>query len=396
MDRRGCDARWRHEAASLASPVELVYAGGGPSDPAAPRSKRLWNGIVAESKSAQAIEVNPALLHKKMLQLLSSLWVTRAVGSFARLGLADVMEDGARDHAAIAAARGLAPDRVYRLLRALSTVGVVSEPARGQFVLTELGRLLSSHAPGNTRTTAIFLNDYFADMWMHLDDALAGERTAFEALKGRPFFDWLTENPDEARRFNRMMLEVHGPETPAIVAAYDFSSFEHIVDIGGGNGSLLSAVLAAYPNRRGTLFDMAEAIAAAKRSEGGPLPGVAFVAGDVFTSAAPEDGDAYLIRHLMHDYDDADCVRILASVRRAMRPDARVLVLEAPLPSDDSPGPGRWLDLQVMVLCGGRERTVEEYAALFEKAGLRLARTVPTAHPAMTVVEAVAAGGARA
>ncbi|HZD61604.1 MAG TPA: methyltransferase [Xanthobacteraceae bacterium] len=343
-----------------------------------------------DSKSGKAPDVAPALLHKKMLQLLSSLWVTRAVGTFARLGLADVMEDGVDDHAAIAAARGLVPDRVYRLLRALSTVGIVSETARGRFALTPLGRLLSTHAPNNTRTTAIFLNDYFADMWSHLDDALTGERTAFEALKGRPFFDWLGENPDEARRFNRMMLEVHGPETPAIVAAYDFSQCRHIVDVGGGNGSLLSAVLAANPNRRATLFDMAEAIAAAKREEGGPLPGVSFVAGDVFTAAAPEGGDLYLIRHLMHDYDDADCVRILANVRRAMHPDGRVLVLEAPLPSDDSPGPGRWLDLQVMVLCGGRERTVEEYARLFEKAGLRLVRTIPTTHPAMTVVEAAA------
>jgi ubiquinone/menaquinone biosynthesis C-methylase UbiE len=385
----------RYEGASLAPLVELVYAGQGPIDPAWPRSRCMWNGIV-DGKSARDSEVNPALLHKKMLQLLSSLWVTRAVGSFARLGLADVMEDGTRDHAAIAAARGLAPDRVYRLLRALSTVGIVVEASRGQFVLTPLGRLLSSHTPNNTRTTAIFLNDYFADMWMHLDDALAGERTAFEALKGRPFFEWLAGNPDEARRFNRMMLEVHGPETPAIVAAYDFSPFEHIVDVGGGNGSLLSAVLAAYPNRRATLFDMAEAVAAARRGEGGPLPGVAFVAGDVFTAAAPEGGDAYLVRHLMHDYDDADCVRILANIRRAMRPDARVLVLEAPLPSDDSPGPGRWLDLQVMVLCGGRERTIEEYAGLFERAGLRLARTVATTHPAMTVVEAVAADSARA
>jgi ubiquinone/menaquinone biosynthesis C-methylase UbiE len=348
--------------------------------------------LVVDSKSGKASDANPALLHKRMLQLLSSLWVTRAVGSFARLGLADAMEDGAEDHAAIAAARGLAPDRVYRLLRALTTVGLVSEPARGRFTLTPLGRLLGSHAPNNTRTTAIFLNDYFADMWMHLDDALTGERTAFEALKGRPFFAWLGEHPDEARRFNRMMLEVHGPETPAIVAAYDFSPFEHVVDVGGGNGSLLSAVLAAYPNRRATLFDMAEAVAAAKRGEGGPLPGVAFVAGDVFTTAAPEGGDLYLIRHLMHDYDDPDCVRILANVRRAMRPNARVLVLEAPLPSDDSPGPGRWLDLQVMMLCGGRERTVEEYARLFEQAGLRLARTIPTEHPAMTVVEAAAAG----
>jgi ubiquinone/menaquinone biosynthesis C-methylase UbiE len=349
-----------------------------------------------DKKSGQAPDVAPALLHKKMLQLLSSLWVTRAVGTFARLGLADVMEEGVDDHAAIAAARGLAPDRVYRLLRALSTIGIVAETARGHFALTPLGRLLSSHAPNNTRTTAIFLNDYFADMWTHLDDALTGERTAFEALKGQPFFEWLAGYPDEARRFNRMMLEVHGPETPAIVAAYDFSQCEHIVDVGGGNGALLSAVLAAHPKARATLFDMAEAIAAAKRGEGGPLPGVTFVAGDVFTAAAPEGGDLYLLRHLMHDYDDADCVRILANVRRAMRPDARVLVLEAPLPADDSPGPGRWLDLQVMLLCGGRERTVEEYAGLFEKAGLRLARAVATAHPAMSVVEAVAADGARA
>src|SRR2546427_9718353 len=150
-----------------------------------------------------------------MLQLLSSLWVTRAVGTFARLGLADVMEDGLEDHAAIAAARGLVPDRVYRLLRALSTLGIVTEPTRGRFRLTGLGRLLSSHSPNNTRTTAIFLNDYFSDMWTHLDDALAGERTAFEVLKGAPFFEWLAQPPDETPPLDRMMLEVHGPGAPA-------------------------------------------------------------------------------------------------------------------------------------------------------------------------------------
>jgi ubiquinone/menaquinone biosynthesis C-methylase UbiE len=342
-------------------------------------------------KSDNETNADPALLHKKMLQLLSSLWVTRAVGTFARLGVADVMEDGVADHAAIAAARGLIPDRLYRLLRALSTLGIVAEPTRGHFTLTPLGRLLSSHSPHNTRTTAIFLNDYFADIWAHLDDALAAERTAFEALKGAPFFEWLARNPGEARRFDRMMLEVHGPETPAIVAAYDFSRFEHVVDIGGGNGSLLSAVLAACPNLRATLFDMPEAVAAAKRGEGGPLPGVSFVSADIFSTPAPAGGDVYLIRHLLHDYEDGDCIRILANVRRAMQPQGRVLVLESPLPSDERPSPGRWLDLQVMLLCGGRERTVEEYAALFEKAGLRLARTIPTRHPAMTIVEAAAA-----
>jgi hypothetical protein len=158
---------------------------------------------------------------------------------------------------------------------------------------------------------------------------------------------------------------------------------------------MLSAVLAAYPGRSATLFDMAEAVAAAQRGEGGPLPGVSFVTGNVFETAPP-GGDVYLIRHLLHDYDDPECLKILGHVRRAMRPDARVLVLEAPLPSDDSPGPGRWLDLQVLVLCGGRERTVEEYASLFEQVGLRLSRTIPTAHPAMTVIEAVAADAPKA
>ena len=373
------------DGASLASLAELVYAG-------RPPRHVWWKGLVNDKRwwpsAARLLDAATAMA------LLTPdgtwVWLPQAV-SVPSLRSARLKNSPA----AIATARGLVPNPVYRLLRALSTLGLVTEPTRGRFALTPLGRLLSSHSPHNTRTTAIFLNDYFAEMWTHLDDALAGERTAFEVLKGAPFFDWLAQHPHEARRFDRMMLEVHGPETPAIVAAYDFSPFEHVVDIGGGNGSLLSAVLAAYPKLRATLFDMEEAIAAAKRGEGGLLPGVNFASGDVFATAAPAGGDVYLIRHLLHDYEDRDCVRILAKVRAAMQPQGRVLVLEAPLPSDESPGPGRWLDLQVMLLCGGRERTVEEYAGLFEQAGLRLARTMPTQHPAMTVIEAVTAGNPR-
>ena len=192
-----------------------------------------------------------------------------------------------------------------------------------------------------------------------------------------------------------MMFEVHGPETPAIVAAYDFSQFAHIVDIGGGNGALLSAVLAAYPDRRGTLFDMAEAIAAAKRGEGGPLPGVSSVTGDVFASA-PAGGDAYLVRHLLHDYDDADCLRILGHVRGAMRADGRVLVLEAPLPvrrqSRARPLARSAGDAPVR-----RTRAHGRGICPAVRAGRpRLASTMPTRHPAMTVVEAVAADAPRA
>jgi hypothetical protein len=149
------------------------------------------------------------------------------------------------------------------LLRALTTTGIVTENAGGRFTLTPLGRLLSSNSPHSMRTAAILLTEYHADIWANLDGALKGG-TAFEALKGQPLFEWLGKNPTEGARFQRMMLEVHEPETPAIVAAYDFSRHQHIIDIGGGNGSLLSAILggAFRPARR--LVRSAGRIAAAK------------------------------------------------------------------------------------------------------------------------------------
>ena len=345
---------------------------------------------VEQSAKPAGRPVDPAALHKKMMQLLSNLWITRAIGTFVRLGIAEAIEGGTEDYREIAAARGLVADRVYRLLRALSTSGIVTEIAPGRFTLTPLGALLGARSPTSMRTAAVLLNDYFADMWARLDDALRDGGTAFDGIKGPPFFDWLKQHPDEAERFHRMMVEVHGPETPPIIAAYDFGACSHIVDVGGGNGSLLSAILVAFPGRRATLFDLPEGIAAAARREGGPLPGVTLVAGDAF-SAVPEGGDLYLLRHLMHDYDDAECLRILTSVRRAMLPQARVLVLEKPIPTDDRPTPGRWLDLHVMLLTGGRERTVPEYERLLARAGLALARVLPTTHPAMDIIEAVAA-----
>lgn len=356
------------------------------------RQDRIFHAFgddVSTQTDDAAKATSPAALHKKMMSLLSSLWVTQAVGSFARLGLADTMEDGATVPSAIAAPRGLDSDRVFRLLRALSTVGIVVETAPHRFTLTPLGKLLGSREPRNMRTAAMLLTEYHADVWSRLDDALAGG-SAFEAAKGRPLFEWLGEHPDEAARFHRMMVDVHGPETQAVVDAYDFSAFDHIVDIGGGNGSVLSAIVAAVPGKRATLFDLPEGIAAARHGQGGPLPNVNLVAGNVF-DAVPEGGDAYLLRHLLHDYDDPEARKILSNIRRAMLPTARVIVLEAPLPTDATPAPGRWLDLHVMLLNGGRERTLEEYSKLFEQSGLKLSRTLPTKHPAIAVIEAVAA-----
>jgi hypothetical protein len=347
--------------------------------------------VKIESVKPPKAPADAASLHKKMMQLLSQLWISHAIGSFARIGLADAMAKGAADARAIARPLGLDPDRVYRLLRALSTVGIVTENARGVFALTPLGRLLCADSPLSMHTAAALMTEYHADVWRNLDGALKGG-VAFEAVHGRRLFDWLGDNPGEGVRFQRMMLEVHGPETPAIVAGYDFSRFRHIVDVAGGNGSLLSAILAANPGCRATLLDLPQGIAAARRGEGGPLPGVALVEGNMF-DGVPAGGDLYLLRHVLHDYDDAESLAILANVRRSMPPRGRLLVLEKTVPADDTPGPGRWLDLHVMLLLGGRERTEAEYAALLAKAGFRLERVLPTAHPAIEILDVAVAEG---
>jgi hypothetical protein len=279
------------------------------ASPTGSHTKAAEGMVKVESVKPPKPAADPASLHKKMMQLMSSLWVTHAIGSFARLGLADAMEAGGDSAEALAKARGLVPDRVYRLLRALSTCGIVTEAAGGRFALTPLGRMLTSDAPNSMRTSAELLTEYNGEIWSRLDGALAGG-IAFEALKGQQLFDWLHANPKEGARFQRMMVEVHSPETPAIVAAYDFGQFKRIVDVGGGHGMLLSAILAAHPNVQGTLFDLQEGIEAARRGAGGPLPGVSFIAGDVF-EFVPEGADAYLFRHLLHDYDDDDCIKML-------------------------------------------------------------------------------------
>src|SRR5581483_2213309 len=184
-----------------------------------------------------------------MMQLLSSLWVTHAIGSFARLGLADAMEAGADTAEAIARPKGLITDRVYRLLRALSTCGIVTEGAGGRFALTPLGKMLTSSAPNSMKTSAELLTEYNGEIWSKLDGALSGG-IAFEALKGAPMFNWLHANPKEGARFQRRMVVLHSPETPAIVAAYEVSPFPHIIDVGCGHGRLLSTSIAVHTNAR--------------------------------------------------------------------------------------------------------------------------------------------------
>jgi SAM-dependent methyltransferase len=227
--------------------------------------------------------------------------------------------------------------------------------------------------------------------WDHLVYSVQTGKTGFEKAQGMPLFDYFARHPEDASLFNETMVGFHGQEPPAIAAAYDFSTFNTIIDIGGGTGNLLAEILTRYAGPRGVLFDLphvaAEAPALLKAK--GVSDRVTIEAGDFFKSV-PAGGDAYVLSHIIHDWDEDQCLAILTHIRRVMKPAARLLIAEMVLPAGDEPHPGKMLDMAMLVWPGGQERTLAEYDHLLSKAGFHLTRVVPT-NSAVNIVEAVPA-----
>jgi hypothetical protein len=204
-----------------------------------------------------------------------------------------------------------------------------------------------------------------------------------------PAFDYLAKHPEEASLFSQTMVGIHGPETPAVAAAYDFSRFRTIVDVGGATGNMLAAILSRHPGPRGILYDLPHVVRDAPEllKAHGVADRVAIEAGSFFDKV-PSGGDAYILSHVIHDWSEKQCLDILGHCRRAIGPQGRLLIVEMVLPPGDTPHPGKLLDITMLVMPGGQERTPDEYAALLAKAGFRLERVVPTASP-VSVVEAI-------
>jgi SAM-dependent methyltransferase len=215
-------------------------------------------------------------------------------------------------------------------------------------------------------------------------------KPGFDKIHGAPIFDHLARHPDEGRCFDQAMTSIHGPETPAMIEAYGFARFQTIVDVGGGNGSTLIEILRSAPRARGIVFDLPGVVARAESTiRDAGLGDRCRVAGGSFFEAVPKDADAYVLRHIIHDWDDQKSIQILRRCREAMAPGGKVLVVESVIPTGDEPHPGKWLDIIMLAVPGGRERTRAEYEALLAAAGLRLERVVATRSP-VSVVEAVA------
>lgn len=316
----------------------------------------------------------------RMQQLTTGTWVSQAVSVAASLGVADRLASGPRHVDEIAEATGTHAPTLYRLLRALADAEVFEELPGRRFALTEMGSLLRSDVPGSMRSWATMLGRPFHRYaWTDLEESVRTGEPAFDRVHGRPAFDHLRDHPADGEVLNDAMTAVSSQFIAQVVRAYDFGVFKKVVDVGGGHGALLAAVLASAPSTQGVLFDLPHVIAGAGR----PLEHAAvarrceLVGGDFF-DAVPPGGDAYVLSNILHDWDDEGCVRILANCRSAMNADGRVLLCESVLPDSVAPHPAKWIDLEMLVMGTGRQRTEEEYRALFRRAGLRLGRVIAT------------------
>jgi hypothetical protein len=316
---------------------------------------------------------------QQLNQLICGYWYSQCVYVAAKLGIADILANGPQPVEELAKQTGTHQQSLFRLLRALASLGVFAEEPGQQFRLTPPAELLRRDVPGSQWAMAVMMGEEHFRAWSELLYSVRTGKIAFEKIFGRPVFEFLSQNPEQAAIFDKAMVGVHGRETAAMTDAYDFSPFASIVDIGGGNGSTLTGILKRHPKLHGTLFDLPGVIqrAGAAVAAAGLSDRIHLVAGDFFESV-PGGADAYVLRHIIHDWEEEKALRILSNVRRAIGEDGRLLVVESVIPAGNDPFFGKLLDLTMLVIPGSQERTEEEYRNLFGKAGFRLARIVPT------------------
>lgn len=320
-------------------------------------------------------------------QMIFGKWVAMALSVAARLRVADALAAGPLSPADLAARTGTHAPSLYRVLRALASVGVFAEDADGRFRQTPLSEVLRSDAPGSMRAVADYCGaDWSWRPWGRLLDSVRTGATAFDAVFGQQAFEYLAEHPDESAVFNEGMTGFSMQESPAVAEAYDFSPFGTVVDVGGGHGHLLCTILARYPGPRGVVFDAPHVVAGATpRIAGAGLADRCRAEGGDFFRAVPA-GDAYVLKHIIHDWPDDKAATILRNCRAAAAPGAKLVLAEMVIPPGNGPSPGKLLDLEMLVIASGKERTEAEYAELFAESGWKLTRVVPTKSPTSVVV----------
>ncbi|MDX1947238.1 MAG: methyltransferase [Pirellulaceae bacterium] len=324
-----------------------------------------------------------------LAQMAVGNWLSQAIYVAAKLSLADLLAAGPRDATDLAAACGARAQPLYRLLRALASVGIFAADESGRFRLTPLAEPLRKDDPASKRAMVLMTGEEQYRAWGELLYSVQTGQTGFDRVFGEPLFDYLSTRPEQARTFDEAMVAIHGRETPAMLAAYDFAGIRILADLGGGNGSVLSAVLLQHPHLRGILFDLPHVVERARPAlDAAGLAERCQTVGGSFFETAPAGADAYFLRHILHDWDDERAHRILRIIHAAAPAGAKLLIVESVITPGNEPGFAKLLDLTMLVIPGGQERTADEYRDLLARGGFELRRIIPTAAD-VSVLEAV-------
>ncbi|CPR12393.1 O-methyltransferase [Mycobacterium bohemicum DSM 44277] len=322
-------------------------------------------------------------------QLVLSAWVSQGIAAAADLGVADALAAGPLSIDELAGRVGADADALGRLLRALIGTGIFAHGDDGRYELNPAADVLRSDAPVSIAAMARFVGSrQHREHWSLLTEAIRSGRSLVPQQRGKSFFDYLGDEPEFAQIFNDAMTGLSGASIGPVVAAYDFTGYRTIVDVGGGHGRLLAAILNAAPDAEGVLYDLPEVVAGAPGllRENQVSERVRLAEGSFF-DGVPAGGDAYVLKHIIHDWDDAQAVRILRNVRSAAAPGTAVLLIEGVVPEGEGGPIVKWVDLEMLVINDGRERTESQYRRLFEESGFRMVGVVDTASR-FSVIEA--------
>ncbi len=329
-----------------------------------------------------------------LFRMVTGYYVSRAIWVAATLGLADQLSAGPRDAGDLAKATDTHAPSLRRVLRLLASAGVFAEDADGRFSLTPISQCLRSGVPGSMRAAALLFGGRTQDTWRELLHSVRTGEPGFARVFGTDPFAYMTEHPEMAALFDEAMADWTKQVAVATAAAYDFRQFRTVVDVGGGNGTLLAGILAATPGLRGIVFDLPHVAerARGRLAELGLADRSTAIGGDFFQEV-PQGHDAYVLKHVIHDWNDERAVTILKACRRAMGADAKLLLIEGVYPSriDQSPASqgAAANDVNMLVSTGGRQRSESEFRALYEAAGFTLTRLIPTPPLQTRVIEGV-------
>lgn len=326
-----------------------------------------------------------------LMQIASGAMLTQAVGVGAKLAIADLLKDGGKSVDDLAQATGAHPRSLYRVMRSLASVGIFRETSPRVFENTPISDLMRSDVPDSMRNSAIFMAEpWHYNVWGNMLHSVMTGESAWKETHGMEVFDWFGQHSEAADNFNKTMTELSAGVTQAVIEAYDFSNIDTLADIAGGHGYLLSKILAANPNLKGILFDVESVIKGADSmfQSNGVADRAEKVSGDFFIKVPT--ADAYIMKNIIHDWDDERSVLIMKNIHTAMNGQGRLLLIEMVVPAGNEPHYSKILDLEMLTSPGGIERTEEEYRDLFAQAGFRLARVIPTKSP-YSVIEGVKA-----